>query len=122
MSCVYLPEDQGRSGESLLQQESLGDMDDGPYCTFCHGDGKTSFILPIAPGTNATEATTQFQAKPEKVLVSKIAFGIHGVNADGTAFANMPGFYQRYSVAEIQRMVSFLKTLPVETKEWTNPQ
>lgn len=119
MSCVDLPQDQGLSGAAILTGRD-GDKEVGAatQCSFCHGDGVDKFILPIAAGTDAAAAVTAFQGRSESYLVAKIAFGIHGVSADGVAFANMPGFYKSYSLAETRRLVAHIKSLPLETKVW----
>jgi hypothetical protein len=118
MSCVDLPEDRGLTGAQMLEGSPEASMDDSqPQCSFCHGEGKTAFVLPIAPGSDAAAAVAAFNAKSDAALVGAIAFGIHGVK-DGTAYANMPGFYKIYSQAEIKRLVTHLRSLPLETKEW----
>jgi hypothetical protein len=119
MSCVELPDDGGLTGAQILEGVAEASMDASQaQCNFCHGEGKTAFILPIAPGADAAESLTDFQKKSDDALISSIAFGIHGINADGTAYANMPAFYQLYSLAEMKRLVTHLKSLPLETKTW----
>ncbi len=119
MSCVDLPEDKGLSGAAILTGSDNGkEVGSEIKCSFCHGEGTDKFVLPIAPGTDATAAIAAFQARPESALIAKIAFGIHGVAADGVAFANMPGFYKSYSLAEIKRTAAHIKTLPIEAKSW----
>ncbi|HYX32954.1 MAG TPA: hypothetical protein VE954_07550 [Oligoflexus sp.] len=119
MSCVDLPEDRGLTGAAILEGGSGVAMSDADIqCNFCHGEGKTAFILPIAPGADATAEAAAFQAQSDAAMVATIAFGIHGINADGSAFANMPGFYKTYSLPEMKRLVTHLRSLPLETKEW----
>lgn len=119
MSCVDLPDDRGLTGEQILEgapEASMGESD--VQCSFCHGEGKTAFVLPIAPGTDAAAVSAAFQNKSDVAMIGAIAFGIHGINADGTAYANMPAFYKVYSLAEMKRLVTHLRSLPLETKTW----
>lgn len=119
MSCVDLPDDRELTGAQILEgalEASMGESD--VQCSFCHGEGKTAFVLPIAPGADAAAAIAAFQSKSDMALIGSIAFGIHGINADGTAYANMPGFYKVYSLAEMKRLVTHLRSLPLETKNW----
>ncbi len=119
MSCVDLPDDRGLTGAQILEGSSETTMTGTEVqCNFCHGEGKTSFVLPIAPDADSAASIAAFQAKSDSALISTIAFGIHGVSADGTAFANMPGFYKVYSLAEIKRLVTHLRSLPLEAKAW----
>lgn len=119
MSCVDLPEDKGLSGTAILTGiENGAEVGSEIKCSFCHGSGEEKFILPIAPGTDPQAAIDAFKARSDSALIAKIAFGIHGVSADGVAFANMPGFYQSYSLAETKRLVTHLRALPLETKTW----
>lgn len=118
MSCVELPDDRGLTGAQMLEGSPEASMDDAqPQCSFCHGEGKTAFVLPIAPGAKAADAVTAFNAKSDEAMIGAIAFGLHGVK-DKTAYANMPGFYKVFSQAEIKRLVTHLRSLPLETKEW----
>jgi hypothetical protein len=116
---VDLPADRELTGAQILEgasEASMGESD--VQCSFCHGEGKAAFVLPIPPGADAAAAMAAFQNKSDMALIGAIAFGIHGINADGTAYANMPGFYKVYSLAEMKRLVTHLRSLPLETKNW----
>jgi hypothetical protein len=123
MSCVFLPQDANLTGKEILEgkrgEEKVGSE---IQCSFCHGDGKTEFTLPIAPNADEAAAKAAFEAKPELALITAVAFGIHGARTDGTAYANMPGYYKFYSRAEVERVVKHLKTLPVKVKKWEDPK
>jgi len=121
ISCVDLPKDSGLTGAEILE----GTKGDAVKCSFCHGAGKDSFILPVKAGTATTDAdkkahTDAFSQRPKERLVSQIAFGIHGVSDTSIAFAHMPGFYGKYSRVEIERTVDRIKSLPVKVEEWKN--
>jgi hypothetical protein len=116
-SCVVLPGDQGRTGAELYE-ESCGSM--------CHGDG---FTVYVAPGTEHEAAMARFTARTPEAHVRIIAFGARGMTDAGTAYANMPGFHEKMSRAEIERLVAHLRTLeatpntygvPGETEDFTD--
>jgi hypothetical protein len=119
MSCVDLPEDRGLTGAQILEGSAETSMEGSEVqCNFCHGEGKTAFVLPIPPDANAETYVTAFQNKSDRALMGAIAFGLHGISADGTAYANMPGFYKVYSLEEMKRLVTHLRSLPLQTKNW----
>jgi hypothetical protein len=131
MSCVELPADSGLTGEQIWLGQASGTMGaDGPQCKWCHSADtkqdptidKTAFKLAIAPGTSVDEARTRYVAKSKESLVKSIAFGIHGQRPDGTQFANMPAFYTTYSVAEINRLIDHIQSLPLQVVPWEDPQ
>jgi mono/diheme cytochrome c family protein len=123
MSCVVLPQDANLTGAEILEGKR-GETKVGSetQCSFCHGEGKTEFSLPIDPSADAAAAKSAFEGKSKAALITAVAFGIHGQKSDGTAFANMPGFYKFYSRAEIVRVVDHIKTLPVTVKKWEDPK
>jgi len=123
MTCVDLPADAGKSGKDILENTGgTASMEDTPACANCHGDGKTEFQLPVAPGTDETLQATAFSAKSETALVAAVAFGLHGTKTNGTAYANMPGFHTVYSRAELERLVTHIKTLKVKVTPWEDPK
>jgi hypothetical protein len=107
MSCVELAEDKRRPGVVTYAES----------CGGCHGGGGT-FHLPVPPGTNTASAAASFSLRSAKVQVSIVAFGIQGHNASGSASANMPAHYDRYSRAEIEGVVDYIRSLPVEAEEY----
>ncbi|WP_141734387.1 c-type cytochrome [Oligoflexus tunisiensis] len=119
MSCVDLPADRGLTGAQILEGAPEIAMGAGEsQCNYCHGTGQSAFVLPIPPDADPEERKAAFQGKSDAALLGAIAFGIHGVSADGTAYANMPAFYKVYSLAEMKRLVTHLRSLPLETKNW----
>lgn len=114
MSCIDLPSDQGFTGEEIL----LGTKGSEIQCSFCHSGEANEFVLPVPPGTDITAAAATFLQRTPESQVNAIAFGLHGRNSDGTAYSNMPAFYHAYSRAEIERTVTYLRTLTIKAKEW----
>lgn len=57
------------------------------------------------------QAEARFKTGARLLLLSIVAFGSHGLNDDWTAYANMPAFYGKYSRAEIERVVDYIRTL-----------
>ena len=51
MSCVDLAKGSGLTGAEILEGYKNGEMvGSETQCNFCHEEGKTNFVLPIAPG------------------------------------------------------------------------
>jgi hypothetical protein len=104
MSCVVLPEDAGRAGDALY----------GEFCAGCHGGdgsaGEKPFAVFVPRGGDADAALERLATGPLAPLVSQVAFGIVGVNANGTASSNMPGYHEDLSVAEIERLLAYVRT------------
>jgi hypothetical protein len=118
MSCVDLPSDSGLSGETILVESPNATA----KCSFCHGTGKDTFILPVDAGTASTdeqkaEVTTAFLNRPIEYHISTLAFGVHGINEDGRAYANMPGYHEIYSLAELERLITHIKSMSITIKE-----
>jgi len=44
-----------------------------------------------------------------------MVFGVQGFDSDGIPFVNMPSYRDKYSVAEIKRVVAYIKTRTVTT-------
>jgi hypothetical protein len=103
LSCVVLPEDAGRGGAALY----------GEFCAGCHGgdgsDGEKPFAVFVPRGGDADAAVARFVTGPIEPLVTRVAFGIVGVNENGTAASNMPGYHLQLSVAEIERLLAYLR-------------
>jgi hypothetical protein len=116
MSCVDLQKDSGLSGKDVYEKGTCAQM--------CHGQFSPSydpsvFVLYLRPGgLSATQAEERFKTGSRLRLLSIVAFGSHGVNDDGTAYANMPAFYAKYSRAEIERVVDYARTLKIKSKTY----
>ncbi len=106
MSCVVLPADTGRTGAEVFSTS----------CQGCHGSGKFTYYVP--QGTDLIAAAQNFLQQPEAQLVNTVAFGSDGINSNGTSYANMPGFHEKYSRAEIERVVTYVRSLQVEAEEY----
>ncbi len=107
-SCVDGVTDKGLTGASIYATS----------CKGCHGDGK--FVV-LARAGSAAERLAAFQATtPENALrlLSVVAFGTQGQNANGTGYANMPIFRQQLSRPELQRVVDYARALPAEAAEY----
>lgn len=115
MSCVDLQKDSGLSGKDVYEKGACA-----PTCHAQFGPFDASvFTLYVRPGgLTPAQAEARFKTGSRLRLLSIIAFGSHGVNDDGTAYANMPAFYSKYSRAEIERVVDHIRTLKVKTKQY----
>jgi hypothetical protein len=118
-SCVVLQEDQNRPVEELYDD----------YCGgMCHGADFTVFAPPDA---DLDAALAAYEARSTFTHLNMIAFGLKGMNASGTPYANMPAFYEKFSRAELERLAAYVKTLPAtaahfqvsgETEDFTEAQ
>lgn len=118
MSCVDLPQDSGLSGEEILTATPGANS----QCSWCHGPGTESFQLPVPHGVASTDeekaqVIEEFLNKPLEYHVSILAFGVQGVNEDGTAYSHMPGYHTVYSRAEIERLIEHIRSMPITIKE-----
>jgi hypothetical protein len=116
MQCVDLPTDQGRSGKAIYTQ--------GTCAPTCHGQFSPSydagvFTLHLRPGSaTPDEATARFLSGSRQRLRAIIGFGVHGIGDLGIAYASMAGSYQEYSLAETDRVIDYIRTLPVTVSEY----
>lgn len=114
LSCVVLPKTTERSGKELYEAK-FGDP--GPSaCTSCHaghddaGTTDTSvFKVWLFEGSTRTADNWLDRSAAEQERV--VAFGAHGVLADGTAYDNMSPYHSVLARAEIERLVKHLRTL-----------
>ncbi len=118
MSCVVLSADSGLSGQEIYEQ-------DGSCAATCHAQFEpvydpSIYTLYMRTGDiSPREAVDRFKNGSDKRLFSTVAFGVDGINDDGTAFAHMPPHYLKYSRAEIERVVAYIRTLPIQVYEVT---
>lgn len=115
MSCVVLQKDQGRTGQEIYEEE-------GACAATCHAQFEPVYdpgiyTLYVRPDTlTEEEALDRFENGSDQRLYSTVAFGVHGLNEDGVAFANMPPHYSKYSRAEIERVVEYIRSLPKQVQ------
>jgi hypothetical protein len=115
MSCVILKEDSGLTGKEIYE---------GPdaCAATCHAQfvpvyDPSIYTLYVRPDTlTEEEALERFENGSDQRLYSTVAFGVHGVNEDGVAYANMPPHYSKYSRAEIERVVEYIRSLPKQVQ------
>jgi hypothetical protein len=119
MSCVLTAPDEGRTGQQVYEADKA-------CAGTCHGDFSVDpfdpkhFTLYVRPGTvSLSDAKSRFLTGSKDRLMSIIAFGAHGINDDGSAYANMPAYFDRFSRAEIGRVVDYIRGLPLEVKYYT---
>jgi hypothetical protein len=102
LSCVVLPKDSGITAEKSYEDS----------CEGCHSYMmKGKFAVYVAPGTNVAQAKADFLAKTVQTDETIVTFGRQGIHDDGVAYSNMPGFFEKYSVNEIKRLVEFTRKL-----------
>lgn len=118
LSCVVLQKDSGRTGKEIYEAPDA-------CASTCHGQfvpvyDPSVYILRVRPDTvTPEEAKERFLNGSARRLYSKVAFGVHGVNDDGTAYANMPPHYEKYSRAEIERVIEYVRSIPIQVQIYT---
>lgn len=115
ISCVVLPADTGKTALQVLGGDGVTFDEYGPQtCMNCHADWSgalpdpSKFNVWVMPGSGRTAAN--WLDLPAEAQARTIAFGKHGVLADGTAYAPMQGYWKYYSRAEIERVVQYIRT------------
>lgn len=117
IGCVSTPPDTGLTGKEIYETKECGN---------CHADwsGTTDWDHPVVDYTKyaiaydplvntAEEANRRFHDSTDERLLSIIAWGTQGFHesAGYVPYSNMPTYYQKYSRAEIERLVAHVKTL-----------
>lgn len=121
MSCVILPADSGKTGKAIYEEQLpiTGEWGCGQTC---HGQFDPTydlnhFTLYLRPGTvTPDEALQRFRTGSMDRLRSIVAFGVTNLNDNGTASSTMSGYHSYYSAAEIDRVIDYVRTLPVQVK------
>lgn len=111
ISCVDLPTDGGRAAQEIYEDD----------CAGCHSHGEEEdadlfYTVYIPLGSDEPTALANFEAKSDETLVNNVAFGAVGYYEDGTPYSNMPAYHEALSLAEIRRVVDYLKELEVATE------
>jgi mono/diheme cytochrome c family protein len=114
MSCIDTPADTNLTAEALYQKA----------CSGCHAGmtgeqaDSTKFKVFYPKGGDATKAVADFSNRSELTHVSIVAFGTQGTNPSGYEYSNMPAYYSKYSRAEIERVVTYVRTLTPTAEEY----
>jgi hypothetical protein len=111
LSCVVLPEDSGKTGMEIYEQDL---PETGPRsCLNCHaqwdasGVDKGVFKVHVLPGSGKTlENWLDLPAASQERIV---AFGKTGITDDGIAYSNMAAYHKVLSRAEIMRVVKYIR-------------
>lgn len=116
IGCVVLPADSGKTALEILN-ETVPDTEGVAQrsCNYCHAEWSedggsfdaTKFAVKVLPGSGRTLANWLDRSAAQQARI--IAFGSH-VQLNGTQVANMAAYYQRYSRAEIERVVDYIRT------------
>lgn len=103
-SCVEAAAGADRDGATAFTDAS---------CDFCHGSGDT-FLVQVPAGEDIPSWVDTFFARSDTQFRSAIAFGLSGVDGAGVAYTNMPGHYETLSRAEMDAVIAYIRTLPLE--------
>jgi hypothetical protein len=112
MSCVELPADTGKTGETVYRESC------GPAC-HSTGPDKSHFRLWVPPGTDLERAKSVFLARSPLYHESVVAFGVRSVSPGGLATVSMSPFFERYSRSEVERVIKYVHTLPLEVEVYS---
>jgi hypothetical protein len=113
MSCVVLPKDSGLTGKEVYEQEEA-------CAATCHAQFEpvydpSVYTLYVRPDTlTLDDALDRFLTGSNERLYATVAFGVHGISDNGVAYANMPPWHKKFSRAEIERVVAYIRTLAIQ--------
>jgi hypothetical protein len=115
--CVMLPKDSGKTPAEVL--ETTG-------CANCHGHWNddysevdlSTFTLVYGPDQTEEGKLAQFEALSKDRLTSILVFGTQGLTEDGVYFSNMPAYREKLSLAEIERTVEHIISMPKLTHRY----
>jgi hypothetical protein len=102
-SCVETVDGEGRDGATVYTAAT---------CNWCHG-GEGTFLVHTPAGEDPESWLATFFDRTDTELRSAIAFGLDDIDADGVATRDMPGFHERISRAEMDAVLTYIRTLPV---------
>lgn len=116
ISCVVLPEDSGLDAEEMFDVS----------CAGCHAErdeagelvGFYLYVPTTEPPVDEDEAIADFLDLPQAHVVTSLAFGTDGRNVGGSSYSNMAPYHELYSVAELQRLTDYIRTLPMIVTEY----
>jgi len=61
-----------------------------------------------------TNWVESFWDRSDTAFLSAIAFGLKGRSADGVATSDMPSHYEQLSRAEMEAVIGYIRSLPLE--------
>ena len=113
LSCVELPADSNKSASDILSEQLPAG---GPApCMNCHaewtsdGPDTSVFKVYVWPGSGRTLDNWLDRSAEEQARV--MAFGSYGTLPEGKAYANMLGYHKLYSRAEVERVITYIRTV-----------
>lgn len=115
ISCIDAPDDTGLSGKELFLDGPCGGCHDGSE----EGAPDPVYTVFVSESLTDEQGAARFEESSAARLETIVAFGVQGVNQDGSSFSNMPAYREQYSRAEIARVVEYLRTLRYELYRYT---
>jgi len=104
-SCVETATDAGRDGATAFTEAR---------CDWCHSGSDGGFLVQVPAGEDPDAWVEGFLERTDAQFLAAIAFGVSGVSADGVAYADMPAHYGVLSRAEMETLIAYVRTLPIE--------
>lgn len=115
-SCVELPAGEGRDGPTVYAASCGGCHGwEGPLETVDEAGAEVSipqFTVFLPPDADVDAALAALPARSQGELRATVAFGRSGVSEGGRAYANMPAFHERLSLAEVDAVIAYVRTMP----------
>lgn len=109
-SCVEAAPDQGRDGVTAYAEAN---------CAWCHSGEDGAFKVEVPPDEDVDAWLAAFPDRSDARWRATIAFGVQGVSPGDVAYANMPAFHTSLSRDEIDEIIAYIRTLPLEAAQYT---
>jgi mono/diheme cytochrome c family protein len=114
---VELAESTGLTGEEIYAESCAGCHNwEGPLVTTDEAGNEVEtprFTVMVNPSQDPDLFVATFFDKDDELLRSAIAFGVIGQTTSGRAFANMPGFHRQLSRSDIDRVITYIRSMPL---------
>ena len=104
-SCVETADGEDRDGPTAFAEAN---------CDYCHSGAGGAFLVQVPTGEDAAEWVEGFSGRPDEEFRSAIAFGLSGISSGGVAYADMPAHYEVLSRGEMDTLIAYVRTLPLE--------
>jgi hypothetical protein len=108
-SCVETAEGSDRDGATVFVEAN---------CAWCHAGEDGKFKVQVPPGDDVETAVATFFDRSDARFRAAIAFGLRGISPGDVAGSNMPAYYDRLSLAEIDAVIAYMRTMQLEGASW----
>jgi mono/diheme cytochrome c family protein len=124
-SCVELAAGEGRDGEAVYEASCSGCHGwEGPLETVDEAGAEVSipqFTVFLPPGADVDAELAALPERSQGELRATIAFGRAGISVGGRATSNMPGFHEQLSLAEVDAVIAYVRSMPLTHHVYDDP-